>query len=335
MSSSDNFLRTLRQGLERCSVRNATVLIAVSGGADSVALMRGLLTLRDEFALALRTAHLNHGLRGAASDADAAWVSGLCQKHQIPVVVGDVDLAAAAGESLPGIEELARNARLTFLERVATGEGCSVVATAHTADDQAETVLHHVLRGTGLSGLRGIPRRRTTKTGIVLARPMLEIRRSEVESYLQEIGQDYRTDQTNSDLNLTRNWLRHQLLPEIRQRMGNGVDRALTRLANQVAEVEPILTGLAVPLLDRIRLDQQPGIVRLNTRPLVGETRYLIREAFRTLWQQQQWPEQQMGFSEWNRLAEVALVGGEMGLPGKIRARHAPAGLLVLEKTDQ
>ena len=298
------FLTELRDGLKRCRLNEARVLIGVSGGADSVALFRGLMDLRTEFALSVFVAHLNHQLRGAASDADAAWVEQLCRTHQVPVKIGIVELKLSqAGR---GVEEAAREARHCFLDEAAAELDCPVIATAHTADDQAETVLHHVFRGTGLSGLRGIPSVRTTPSGRQLVRSMLAIRRGLVEEYLQEIGQEYRTDATNADTSLTRNWLRHKLLPDLRQQFGTHVDVSLTRLAEQAAEIEETLSTLAERLLDQALLDAQPDAVRLNARVFTDQPAHLVREVFRVVWQRQQWPRQSMGFGEWNRLADVA-----------------------------
>ncbi len=331
MSATTDFVTALRRGLERCQVHDAAVLIGVSGGADSVALLRGLVELREEFSLTLHVAHLNHKLRGAASDDDAAWVERLATSLSLPVESGSVtnDLANERG----GVEEAARDARHRFLNETAARVECNTLALAHTADDQIETVLHHLFRGTGLSGLRGIPSERPLPGDIRLVRPMLSIRRQHVEAYLRELGQDFRTDATNIDTSLTRNWLRHELLPLLRSHFGDKVDLSLTRLSEQAAEIETTLTTLAERLLDQSLLDAQPDMVRLDTRPLANQPRHLVREVFVQLWQRQQWPRQAMGFGEWNRLAEVVLVGGDTNLPGNIRARHAPPGLVVVEKT--
>lgn len=329
--TAKTFLNELRRGLQRCHLIKTGVLLGVSGGADSVALFRGLLELRSECELTVRVGHLNHGLRGPASDDDAAWVRDLCQRYQVPVEIGTVG-------NLPqgsGIEEAARDARHAFLDRTAVASGCDVIATAHTADDQVETVLHHIFRGTGLSGLRGIPESRSTSAGRRLVRPMLAIRRELVENYLRELGQDYRSDATNSDTTLTRNWLRHKLLPDLRTQFGPQVDQSVIRLAEQAADVEQTLGDLAERLLDQALLDRQPTAIRLNTRLLTDQPTHLVRELFRLLWQRQAWPRQSMGFGEWNRLSEVALTGGNLNLPGNLSVRHHPPGLLVIEKTDR
>lgn len=328
-SSKDSFLAELRRGMKQCQPGSA-LLIGLSGGADSVALFRGLLELRSELACSLHVAHLNHQLRGEASDADARWVEELCRLREVPVTVGSVSI-----NPVGGIEEAARQARHRFLDAAACAVGADTVVTAHTADDQTETVLHHLFRGTGLAGLRGIPSVRSTEMGCRLVRPMLSIRRSLIEAYLAEIGQDFRTDATNADTEYTRNWLRHNLLPQLRQQFGDRVDGSLLRLVEQAAEMELTFAELAERLLNQAVLDIQPNSVRLNTRLLTDQPVHLVREVFCVIWRRQGWPRQGMGYSEWNRLAEVARTGGNANLPGGVRARHSSAGLLVLEKTDR
>jgi tRNA(Ile)-lysidine synthase len=164
---------------------------------------------------------------------------------------------------------------------------------------------------------------------------MLSIRRELVEAYLAEIGQDFRQDATNADTSLTRNWLRHQLLPDLRNQFGPRLDLSVIRLAEQAAEIEEALSILASRLLETAILDVQPDVVRLNVRPLSDQPLHLVREAFRALWQHQKWPRQEMGFAEWNRLAQVVLSGGTTNLPGKIIARHNPTGLMMIEKTNR
>lgn len=330
--SATRFLAGLRQALERCELDGAQVLIGVSGGADSVALLRGLLQLRESFSLKLHAAHLNHQLRGTESDADAAWVRALCQILAVPVKIGNAGLLERPAA---GVEEAARDARHRFLDESAADFDCPFIVTAHTADDQAETVLHHIFRGTGLAGLRGIPEIRATSTGRTLVRPMLAIRREHVEAYLAELGQEFRTDSTNADTALTRNWLRHKLLPDLREQFGPRLDLSLSRLTEQAREIERTLEILATRLLEKALLDAQPLTVRLNSRLFADEPVHLVREVFRVLWQHQQWPRQGMGFAEWQRLADVAFSGGDINLPGNVRARQHPPGLLVLEKSNR
>src|SRR5688572_29033082 len=192
--------------------REVTVIAAVSGGADIVALLRALLAIRQQGAGRQVAAHCNHRLRGAESEADAAFVADLCRQLGLTCEIGIVDVSQAANSG-DGLEAAAREARYGFLKSVAARHGARYLATAHTADDQAETLLHRIVRGTGLAGLAGIPRVRPLNELTTLIRPLLGARRSEVLAYLADIGQEYRHDASNLDRRFTRNRIRHELLP--------------------------------------------------------------------------------------------------------------------------
>ena len=175
------------------------VICAVSGGADSVSLLFAMYLLAPKLGITLEAAHFNHGLRGVESDADAAFVQQLCDRFDIPLHMG-------RGSVVPGkkgLEAAARNARYSFLESLP-----GKIATAHTADDNAETVLMHLIRGTGLRGLGGIAPVR----GNVI-RPMLTVTRQEVLAFLDEYHLSWREDSTNAENNFLRNRLRHGVMP--------------------------------------------------------------------------------------------------------------------------
>lgn len=300
------------------------MLVAASGGADSIALLRGMLSLREECRIAIKAAHLNHKLRGMAANDDAVWLRAVCDSLHVPLTIGEVDVAALARESGIGVEEAARKARYVFLERTAVQLGCSHIAVAHTADDQVETVLHHILRGTGLAGLRGMPRERLLESGVLLVRPLLEVTRPQVLQYLQSLGQDYREDQTNLDESYTRNRIRRRLLPLLEREFQPDVRQTLLRLAAQAAEAQDAIETLAGELFERV-VEGKPGAgeCRLLWQPLASQPRHLIRELFALTWRRFNWPRQNMGFDEWDRLAEIALRGGTATLPGRIDARRS------------
>ena len=195
----DAFVDQLRQRLVQYAVAAGPVLLAVSGGADSVALLRGTCLIAFEMRIAPQVVHVNHRLRGAESDADAEWVRELCHSRNVPCDVLTADVAKCSAERGVGIEEAARDARYKLLTSAAERIGAPVVLLAHTADDQAETVLHHILRGTGLAGLSGMPASRVLSESVRLVRPLLDVNRTEIERFLQSLGQDFRTDSSNRD----------------------------------------------------------------------------------------------------------------------------------------
>jgi tRNA(Ile)-lysidine synthase len=301
-------------------------LAAVSGGADSVAL---LAALREQLpAERLVAAHLNHNLRGPESDADAAWVTELCARWGLSLVAESRPVASLSASWGVGCEEGARRARYEFLEQAAGQAGCAVIALAHTASDQAETVLHHLLRGTGLAGLRGIPEQRPLGTA-TLVRPLLEVTRGEIAAYLATLGQDHRTDRSNQERAATRNRLRLDLLPQLRAEYNPQIDRALTRLARQVAEVQAAVVHMAGQLLATSRESTHSAACVLAWQKLASAPQHVLRELFVLIWQQQAWPRQAMGFDHWNRLAELVHRGGQLDLPGGVVARRVGRTLVV------
>lgn len=210
------------------------VAIAVSGGADSVALLRVLLELRDELGLVLSVAHFHHGIRGADADADRQFVAGLTAEFQLELHSGSGDAPAYAAEHRMSLETAARELRHRWFASLIAQGKADVIATAHTLDDQAETVLMRVLRGAGARGLAGISPRHREKR---LVRPFLETSRPEIESYLRTLHQPWREDSSNRDLAHTRNRVRHQLLPLLERDFNPAIRQTLADLA-EVAGAE-------------------------------------------------------------------------------------------------
>ena len=190
------------------------VAVAVSAGADSVALLRALILAAPEIGLVLSVAHVHHGLRGSDADTDAAFVAELAAAHSLPLHRRDVDTPASAKANRETIEEAARNLRYAFFRELLTSGQTDAIATAHTLDDQAETVLHKLLRGAWTEGLGGIHPRLAEMKGAIL-RPFLNVRRSEIEAWLRSLDQPWREDATNADTAFTRNRLRRELLPAL------------------------------------------------------------------------------------------------------------------------
>ena len=207
------------------------IAVGVSGGADSVALLRFLAALRPQFGWDLVVCHIHHGLRGAEADRDECFVRALAEQLGLPCAVSRIDAAALALRDHISVEEAGRTARYAFFAQTA-GEG-GRIATAHTLDDSIETVLMNLVRGTGLRGLCGIPRIRGN-----IVRPLLDCTRAEVEDYLGALGQPYCTDSTNLTDDYTRNRIRHDILPRLcalNPNFPGAMARMLPRLAAQQA----------------------------------------------------------------------------------------------------
>ncbi len=296
-----------------------------------MALLRGVCLLREQLEMSPLAVHVNHRLRGDESDQDESWVRDLCERLTMPYQIIAIDVAKLAADGGIGIEEAARDTRYEVFKDIALPDHCPFVAVAHTADDQAETILHHVLRGTGLAGLRGMPRERVLTDGVRLVRPLLDVRRNEIERFLKELGQDFRQDRTNDDVSLTRNFLRHELLPLLERRINPQVREHLLRLAIQAAECEESIRATAEQLLSAALLDQSPTCVRLRCdglpppfTSLAIQPRHLIRELFVRLWCRQQWPRQLMTFTHWDALAAMAQTGehNSVNLPGRLTGQR-------------
>ncbi len=321
--------------------RDVHVVVAVSGGADSMALLRGMLEAKREAGGAgrIHATHVNHQLRGAESDADAEWLRQQCERLDTPLIVRCCDVAALASEQGDGVEAAARAARYRLLTAAAESIGARFVALGHTADDQAETVLFRLLRGTGLRGLAGIPARRRLSASVSAVRPMLGLRRGEVLQYLEAIGQECREDASNVDSRFARNRVRHELLPRLREELNGDIDASLVRLGALAEEAQAVIEDLAEELLGQCRRGalegtKDDGIV-LATGPLMASREILVCEVLRRAWREAGFAEQGMTRHWWQRLAQFAqspVAGGALNLPGNVLATRPEAGLLALDR---
>jgi tRNA(Ile)-lysidine synthase len=239
------------RALERLAIcRSESIVIALSGGPDSVALLHALRELQPRFGYRLAAAHLNHGMRGAESDRDEAFVRDLCATLGAELIVEHArDLNSSSGGNL---EERAREARYEFLARAAKRIGASRIATAHHADDQAETVMLRLLRGTGVSGLAAIPESSiSTRDGTAIIRPMLSVWREEILAWLEARGAHFVIDSSNASYGFLRNRLRRELLPAVERGFAPGLRRRLAALAGEVRELDDFVAQAARAELDR------------------------------------------------------------------------------------
>lgn len=221
------------------------MLCAVSGGADSMCLLHLLHTKRRELGIELFAAHYEHGLRGAESLADAEFVSAWCAENGIPCTVEHGDVAAFAREKGMGTEQAARELRYEFLRRTAEKLSCDVIATAHNADDNAETMIFNLCRGTGGAGLRGIPPVRGN-----IVRPLLVCTRAEIENYLIKNAVPHVEDSSNESDDYSRNLIRHQVMPALRE-INPAASAAALRAAELSRQDEDCLSALADEFIAR------------------------------------------------------------------------------------
>lgn len=297
------------------------IVVGVSGGPDSVTLLDVLQRLAEPYRLSLHVAHLHHGLRGDAADADLHYVTELAKQRELPITTAHVDVKVLARRHHLSVEEAARQARYGFLAQVACDTDARYVAVGHHADDQAETVLMHLLRGSGLAGLRGmLPSTQLCKyhiltkkdspipPDIMLIRPLLSVTRAEIKAYCEIHGFETRTDLSNFDTAFFRNRLRHEVLPYLRQ-FNPRISERLRNLAEIVREDYRLLEEFASVAHDTLLVAQQPNaftydLARWREQPrsiqraLIRKAAYRLRPTLRDI-----------GFDHVERAVELAQRG--------------------------
>lgn len=249
-------LNKVLKAIEQFSLfqNSKTVTVALSGGADSVSLLYALLEIKDSFGLTVKAAHLNHQLRGQESLRDERFVKELCERLRVELTVERADIKAEAAKKGESIELCARRIRYSFLERVADG---GLVATAHTASDSAETVIFNLTRGTALKGLMGIP----AKRGIFI-RPLILATRQDVEKYCAENAISFVTDSTNLSDDYTRNKIRHNIVPVLKE-INAGFENTVSRMGAILSEDNDYLEAEAYRIYNDAKIDNA-----IKTKPL-------------------------------------------------------------------
>ena len=295
------------------------LLVGLSGGADSVALLLLLMDAGKQ----VTAVHVNHGLRGDASDGDEAFVRALCEKHQVPLLTYRADPPDNPGENW------AREARYGFFREAMAKTGAEALVLAHHRDDQAETLLLHLLRGAGLTGLTGMSPD-TTADGLRIIRPLLGYSRAELRAYLKESNQSWREDASNGDARYLRNALRKDVLPLLEQ-LAPGAAARMATTASLLAEDEAVLTALTQHFLAEHTGEALPLSV-LRTQPVGLQKRIL-----RAWWQRIAAPTEERSLSAQQTEALLALVeapassrcnlpGGWHGQSGWTHLHLAPPG---------
>jgi tRNA(Ile)-lysidine synthase len=314
-------------------------LLAVSGGADSMAMLHALEAMRKDGLLDVKLfyiGHLNHRLRGADSDADAEFVGEAAGKLGLEAAIESADVAGYAQKYGLSIETAARNIRYEFLAHTARRFQCAKVAMAHNYDDQVETILHRILRGTGIRGLAGMPAVRvldsTTEPPIHLVRPLLGLARVYIEQYLTDQKIPCRQDRTNFSEDYTRNRVRLALLPLLREQFNPQVDESLWRLG-QIAEMFTLLSGeRAGATLTDFVVGRGEGSLVLDADRLGTLPRFAQIEIIFSVMQELKISQRPIGFE--HIMAAVGLLSEKTGTeknlqwPGHMRIRRCGGELI-------
>ena len=308
-------------------------VMGISGGPDSMALALLLQEINEteKRGWRLHLAHLNHGLRGAESDRDAEFVADFARRHGWEATIETRAVKEPADRSGLGVEEAARNERYAFFERVLAQTGAKVVATAHHADDNVETVLHRLIRGTGVRGLSGIPAVRPLRPGAPyrLIRPLLNIRRAEILTYLKENEIASCHDHTNETTETTRNRIRNELIPQLERDYNPALGEALLRLAEQSQWIKDFLqesvderfVGLSTAGSNR----DQPKQIVLDALALLRQPRILQTELARRAFVELGAGEKKLTFDHLVSIVALAkknVSGKRLELPGGVTVAY-------------
>jgi len=269
--------QNLRAALRQISIStDVSLIVAVSGGADSVALLDALLRLRkhNQAPRTILAAHLNHQLRGEESDGDENFVREMAATLDVKMIVDRIAVGARAQAERQNLEAMARRLRYEFLTRAAEECGAQVVCTAHTLDDQSETVLMRLLRGTGTDGLRGIHSIRPLSKTVNLIRPLLSVSRAKVIEHCTHYKLEFRSDSSNFLPDFTRNRIRHELMPLLYS-FNPRAEEALARMADFSANDQDFLGQVAVGMLAEVRLGPDLDAQLLRKQPMAIRGRVL------------------------------------------------------------
>lgn len=286
-------------------MRHYSLLVAVSGGADSVFLLRMMDAWHSDTngPGKLVAVHINHGLRGSASDQDALFVQNLCNALNIPLEIVELAGSSTAPRSGgQGLESCLRSQRYDVFQQLAAKHGARYVATGHTLDDQVETILFRILRGTGIDGLTGIPAVRRVNESLSVIRPLLSTTREEILEHLGTLAQGFREDESNQSNQFTRNRIRNSILPFLRETFGNGVDHALLKLGQRAVEQTDLLQRLSQPVLEK-HFQVASGTISIELADLNHLDRELVKIALRRAWNIAKLPARDMSAEKWNELA--------------------------------
>jgi tRNA(Ile)-lysidine synthase len=309
--------------------RDVGVVVGCSGGADSVALLRLLHDQRQQTRELpargfLVAAHFNHGLRGDESEADQVFVEHLARELDLPFVT-------ERSSSLDCDEASLRDRRYQFLEQTACRLGARYITLAHSRDDNVETVLHHLMRGTGPAGMAGISGSRSLGEDLVVVRPLLSSSRDSIRDGLRSIDQSWREDSSNANIDYRRNWIRRKLIPLIEDEYPCAVD-AMARAIETQGEWRATMLRLASEWIEQNRLGDQP----LTLTRCEHSDSTIVVAALQVLWDAQGWSRGEMNQTQWLRLVDTLRSKDSVrfALPGDLDV-HAEAAQVRIKHAER
>jgi len=304
------------------------VLVAVSGGPDSVALCHVLYQLRQTYPVELLVAHVHHGLRGSEADQDASFVQDLARQLGLPAVVQEVNVRSWQKEHGGSLQMAARALRYQCLHQIMANEGASKLALGHNADDQAEEILLRIFRGAGQRGLTGMPP--CNRKGVI--RPLLECHRHEITSYLENRSLAYRQDESNLKPWCQRNLLRLELLPRLQQNFNSNLSATLLRTSNIFREEEEFWDALLSTWLDQYAIEGEGGGLRLPLGPLLETHPAMQKRLLRRVVERVKGDLRSFGFHHTEILMQLcrsAAANSQIDLPGEVKAEKNYSWLTI------
>lgn len=306
------------------------VLAAVSGGADSAAMLHLLNTLRQQMGFGLFCAHINHQLRQADSDEDERFVGALSSEYSIEFFSERVDVRGYAKTCRLSIETAARHLRLNALEHMARQAECTFIATAHHKNDQAETLLMRIKRGTSFPGLAGI-HPIIIRNGLKWIRPILNLRRSEIEQYCRDHNLQWREDVTNRQLDHTRNWVRHCLLPHLQRHANTDIVDKLYQLSNSAYQMQIRLNTLLDSLWKKAFIKQTKTYITFQKEPLYQLDPLIAGELLRRIYTILNCGQRDLAERHYQRFFELlrSLENDVLELPGGCRIEQSKTKVII------
>jgi tRNA(Ile)-lysidine synthase len=308
-----------------------SVLVAVSGGADSVALIHILKALTPILSVRLAIAHLNHDLRLQESERDAEFVASLAHNLQLPLYLEKIDVRGYRERHRQSPEEAARNVRYDFLNQVAEKNGFTKIAVGHHLDDNAELVLMFLLRGSGPLGISGMPPVRDAK----IIRPLIDIKRSEILDYLAQKELQYVSDSSNTNRGYLRNRIRHDLIPDLASNYNPNIVETLNRLASLVRSEDRWMETLVEPIFKSALMKQDADIICLSLKILEDVPLAAGRRVIRTAIKKVKGNLRRVAFSHIDAVIRLAIKGpvtGSIDLPDRIQVRRDRRALIITKQ---
>lgn len=333
----DSFLPAVEAGLPRHGFWQSPAVIGVSGGADSTGLLLALVALAPdaEACAGMVVAHAEYDLRPEAA-VDRDTVAALAGRLGLRFMTRRLEVCGLGHPRGEGLEARARRLRYRFFEEAARETGSRHVAVAHTADDQAETILHRMLRGTGPAGMAGMTAARQLCEGVALIRPLLTIQRQRVRDWLVANGQRWCEDTTNRDTRHARNFLRHEIIRRCEEGPYPAATVALGRLGDRVGALSTALASAADFLLDRHGTRLSEGALAIDAAALAPLDRHLVAEVLAAAWRREGWPRRDMTARHYERLVAMLQAVADnkevaqAEFPGGLLAVAAPRRRLVI-----